>query len=206
MESYWEHRFETEGKIWGEDPSQSVYKAISLFRQYNFKNILVLGAGYGRNTKELSNFFDVDGIEISSTAIKHAKEFDTRTNFIHSSIFDIELEKKYDAIFCYNLLHLFKQQERLLIIDKCKKLLKKNGLGFFTVFSDKDSNKKGTEIEPFTYEYKQGKIAHFFTDDDLREHFKDFTILETSHFKEQLAYTHQSNAWIQLRSIIITKK
>ncbi len=31
--------------------------------------------------------FDVDGIEISSTAIKLAKEFNTKSNFIHSSIF-----------------------------------------------------------------------------------------------------------------------
>lgn len=155
--------------------------------------------------KNLSKSFDVDGIEISSTAVKQAKEFDTKTNFIHSSIFDLELIKRYDAIFCYNLLHLFKQQERLLIIEKCKKLLKNNGVGFFTVFSDKDSNKKGTEIEPFTYEYKKGKIAHFFTEDDLKEHFKDFTILETDHFKEQLSYTHQDSTWIHLRYIIVLK-
>ncbi|WP_339167500.1 class I SAM-dependent methyltransferase [Paenibacillus sp. FSL R5-0341] len=207
MGSYWEDRFEMEGRIWGELPSEMAFKAISLYKQFNIKKVLVLGAGYGRNTKELSNFFDVDGIEISSTAIKLAREFDTKSNFIHASIFDIELEERYDAIFCYNLLHLFKQNERDLIINKCIELLNENGVSFFSVFSDEDSNNgKGNQIEPCTYEYKKGKYAHFFTEDDLMEHFKHFTILETGHLKEQLFYTHQSSTWISLRYISTLKK
>ncbi|MFE6074433.1 class I SAM-dependent methyltransferase [Paenibacillus sp. NPDC057886] len=207
MGSYWEHRFEMEGKIWGEDPSEMVFKAISLYKQFNVKKVLVLGAGYGRNSKELSKVFDVDGIEFSSTAIELAKEFDPKSNFIHSSIFDMELEKKYDAIFCYNLLHLFKRQERHLIINKCSELLNENGLGFFSVFSDEDSNnEKGNQIEPYTYEYKKGKFAHFFTEDDLKKHFEYFTILEIGHFKEKLFYTHQNSSWINLRHISVLKK
>jgi len=207
MESYWEDRFELEGQIWGEVPSEMVFKAIAIFKQFDIRKVIVLGAGYGRNSKELSKIFEVDGIEISSAALELAKEFDTKSNFIHSSIFDIDLEKKYDAIFCYNLLHLFKHQERQLLINKCIELLNKNGLGFFSVFSDDDSNnEKGNQIEPYTYEYKEGKYAHFFTENDLKKHFEYFTIMETGHFKEQLFYTHQNSSWINLRYISVLKK
>ncbi|MFF2017690.1 class I SAM-dependent methyltransferase [Paenibacillus sp. NPDC058177] len=204
MQAYWEKRFESEENIWGDKPSNSVYKAISLFNQNHLNRILVSGAGYGRNTKELSKHFHVDGIEISSHAIRLAQEFDSTTTFIHDSVLDLKLDEQYEGIYCYNLLHLFMQEERHLIVDNCKKALKDNGIAFFTVFSDKDhSNKQGLEVEPGTYEYKQDKIAHFFTEQDLREHFVHFQIIDCGEVKEQLSYHNQSHAFIDLRYIVV---
>lgn len=37
MGSYWEDRFEMEGRIWGELPSEMAFKAISLYKQFNIK-------------------------------------------------------------------------------------------------------------------------------------------------------------------------
>ncbi|WP_427052144.1 class I SAM-dependent methyltransferase [Paenibacillus sp. TC-CSREp1] len=171
------------------------------------KQVLVLGAGYGRNTKELAKYFKVDGIEVSASAVKLAREWDTRSNMIQASVLDVELPKKYDAVFCYNLLHLFKQEERNVIINKCSMLLQERGVGFFTVFSDEDSScGKGALLEPNTYEYKTGKFAHFFSEMDLKDHFRNFTILETGSFREQLHYAHQQRSWIHLRYVSFLKK
>ncbi|WP_342553133.1 class I SAM-dependent methyltransferase [Paenibacillus sp. FSL R7-0652] len=206
MGSYWEDRFQTEGKVWGETPSVITTKAISSFRQRGVKQVLVLGAGYGRNTKELAKYFKVDGIEVSGAAVKLAREWDTHSNVIHASVLDVKLPQKYDAVFCYNLLHLFKRQERNVIIGKCSEFLRKGGSGFFTLFSDEDSNcGKGSLLEPNTYEYKQGKFAHFFNELDLSHHFANYTILDTGSFREQLHYAHEQSTWIDLRYVSFLK-
>nr|WP_310649007.1 class I SAM-dependent methyltransferase [Paenibacillus polymyxa] len=112
MRDYWNKRFAEEGMIWGCEPSQTVTQAIDLFKKNNAHHILVPGAGYGRNTKMFSSCFQVDGIEISSSAIDLAKEWDLKTNFIRESVLEFRTSKRYDGIYCYDLLHLFLLEDR----------------------------------------------------------------------------------------------
>ena len=92
----------------------------------------------------------------------------------------------YDAIYCYNTLHLFLREERIKILKKCYNQLNANGFVFFVVFSDKEkSYGKGKEIEDNTYESKPGRPTHYFTDEDIIEHFKDFLIIETGIMVDQ---------------------
>jgi len=97
--------------------------------------------------------------------------------------FDDEL---YDAIYCYNTLHLFLRDERIIFLKKCYNQLKANGFVFFTVFSEKEESfGKGKEIEQNSYESKPGRPTHYFTDDDIIEHFKDYLLIETGILEEQ---------------------
>ena len=74
MGSYWEGRFSGEGRIWGDEPSNTAVQALVLFRREQAKNVLVLGSGYGRNTRLFSGAgLQVDGIEISPTAVEAAR-------------------------------------------------------------------------------------------------------------------------------------
>ena len=43
-------------------------------------------------------------------------------------------DELYDAIYCYNTLHLFLREERIKILKKCYNQLKANGFLFFVVF------------------------------------------------------------------------
>src|SRR5690348_15389583 len=99
MGDYWNKRFTEEGMIWGCEPSQTVTQAIDLFKKNNVHDILVPGAGYGRNTKAFSSYFQVDGIEISSSAINLAKEWDLKTNFIQESVLEFSTSQRYDGIY-----------------------------------------------------------------------------------------------------------
>jgi len=54
FKEYWDKRFRSEGKIWGDQPSQSALIALKYFETRNIKSILVPGSGYGRNTKLFS--------------------------------------------------------------------------------------------------------------------------------------------------------
>ncbi len=189
MKNYWDERFELEGKIWGESPSRSAMNALKLFQQESIKRILIPGSGYGRNSKLFSdNGFYVVGIEISSIAYEIAKEFDSKTRFINGSILDKVLEENsFNAVFCFNTLHLFMRKERLKFIKICKDVLKENGLIYFTVFSENDeSYGKGKIVEEInTFESKPGRPVHYFTEKDLVEHFLDFNIIDTGIIKEE---------------------
>ena len=179
---YWEKRFLDGGKIWGERPSNTAIYALELFEKYDLKIILVPGAGYGRNTKLFTDAnLKVVGIEVSESAIKIAKKFNPETQFFQGSVLDLPFnDEEYDGIYSCNVLHLFLKEDRTSILKKCYNQLRVNGFVFFVVFSDKErSFGKGKRIEENTFESKPWRPVHYFTELDLREHFKEFSVIET---------------------------
>lgn len=213
MKEYWESRYISEGKIWGEIPSKTAEYAVILFQKFNIKKILVPGSGYGRNTNLFSkNGFDVVGIEISDTAINIAKVHDPLTKFLNISIFDNNIfdkllkEVPFDAIYCYNTLHLFPKKERQKLLRICYDQLKENGFIFFVVMSECDfSYGKGRETEKNTYESKAGRPVHYFSEKDLVKHFKGFSIIEIGVFEEKESHGEQGPHIHHLRYIFAEK-
>ncbi|MFW9865180.1 MAG: class I SAM-dependent methyltransferase [Candidatus Thorarchaeota archaeon] len=186
--TYWNNRYSKGGKIWGETPSLSALYALKSFKKYNIEKILIPGSGYGRHTKFFSeNNYSCVGIEISEIAIKIAKCFDPLSNFIKVSVLEMEIgEEIYDAIYCFNTLHLFLLNEREIFQKKCYDLLKEGGLSFFTVFSEQEpSYGKGKRVELNTFESKPGRPTHYFTEDDLIKHFRNYKVLKTGIIEEQ---------------------
>jgi SAM-dependent methyltransferase len=194
--------------IWGKNPSNTVYHAIDIFRKDNVKHVLVPGSGYGRNTKALSSFFSVDGIEISQRAIDLAKVWDPKSTFIQGSVLDEApiQNKKYDAIFCFDVLHLFLEKDRAKLIQNCYNHLSSSGIMYFSCFSNEDQhNGIGRRIEEGTYEYVAGKYAHFFTEADILSHFSQFKVIELGTTKEILSYNDQQSKEYILRYIVVQK-
>jgi 2-polyprenyl-3-methyl-5-hydroxy-6-metoxy-1,4-benzoquinol methylase len=188
MENYWDSRYKKEGKIWGERPSQTAVHAAKFFRRHRDKKLLVPGSGYGRNTRFFSAAgFNVTGVEISEEAVKMAREFDPGTQVYNISALDMSLLKEtYDAVYCFNVLHLFREADRKDFIRQCAEKLNKNSLMFFTVFSENEASYgKGAEVEKNTYESKPGRPVHYFSEDDLRDHFKGMEIIETGIMEDE---------------------
>jgi SAM-dependent methyltransferase len=182
MNQYWDQRYIAEGRIWGEKPSSTAEYALKLFQAQAVKKVLVAGSGYGRNTKLFSDAgLDVTGAEISFEACRLAMTYDPKTRVFNKSVLDMSfLPGKYDALYAFNVLHLFRQAERKTFIRECGKRTKQNRPMFFTVFSEKEeSYGKGAEVEKNTFESKPGRPVHYFSEADLREHFKNHDILET---------------------------
>ena len=181
QKTYWDDRFSKGGKIWGNLPSKSALHCLDLFKKQKIKNVFVPGSGYGRHTKLFStNKYQVVGIEISETAFELSKQFDPKTKFINSSVLEVdEWTENIDAIFCFNVLHLFTINDRINFLKICYNQLSPGGVCFFTVFSDKETSfGNGKEIEKYTFESKPGRPTHYFTEADLIDHFKDFHLLE----------------------------
>jgi SAM-dependent methyltransferase len=185
---YWDKRFLDEGKIWGNKPSKSAYLAVKLFKKYNIKTILIPGSGYGRNSKLFSNSeFEVTGIEISKIAIEIGRNFDANTRVFEGSILNMPFSNEiYDAIYCFNVLHLLLSEDRFNFLRKCFNQLKTDGYVFFTVFSENEQSfGKGREVEFNTFESKLRRPTHYFTRNDLKEHFTDYITIEDGIIKEE---------------------
>ena len=94
--------------------------------------------------------------------------------------------KNYDAIYCFNVLHLFLKEDRLKFLNKCLELLSNEGYVYFTVFSEKErSFGKGKQIENNTYESKPGRLVHYFTQNDLMNQFSEYLVIKEGIFKEK---------------------
>lgn len=132
QETFWNKRFQNEDNIWGDYPSATAMYALEVFHQHRVRDILVPGSGYGRNTKLFSgNGFRVSGIDISAVACELAKKFDPLTEFHNGSVLDMSfLADTYDAIYCFNTLHLFYERERAIFIGETAGRLKEGGLAF----------------------------------------------------------------------------
>jgi len=86
----------------------------------------------------------------------------------------------YDAVYAFNILHLFRERERMKIVKRWAEQLKEKGVVFAVVFSEQeDSYGRGKEVEKNTFESKPGRPVHYFTEEDLFKHFTDFNIIET---------------------------
>ncbi|MFX0021296.1 MAG: class I SAM-dependent methyltransferase [Candidatus Hermodarchaeota archaeon] len=184
---YWNKRYSDGGKIWGTEPSKTAKYALNLFKNYNIRNVLIPGSGYGRHTKYFSeNNYNATGIEISETAVNIAKEFDGKSKYILGSVLDMPFNDiKFDAIFCYNVLHLLLKNQRTLFIEKCYKLLDDKGFAFFAVFSDEEASfGRGIKIEENTFESKPYRPTHYYTEQDLLEEFNIFSAIETGIIEE----------------------
>lgn len=204
---YWEQRFRDEGMIWGETPSKTAYYALGVFRRREIRSILVPGSGYGRHTKLFSSSgYEVTGVEISETACNLAKQFDPVSRFYRGSVLDMLFDTStYDAIYCFNVLHLFLEDERKILLENCAEKLKKDGLMFFTVFSDQESNfGQGKEVEKNTFETRPGRPAHYYTEEDLLEQFKDFSIREKGILTDPEDHGGKPHTHV-LRYVLVTK-
>jgi 2-polyprenyl-3-methyl-5-hydroxy-6-metoxy-1,4-benzoquinol methylase len=205
--NYWNTQFSQYNHIWGETHSKSAEIALSLFRQHGVNQILVPGSGYGRNSKLFSTSgFDVTGIEISDEACALAQEYDPATKLYNGSFLDDDLvQSQYQGIYCFNVLQLFLKADRIRFVQRSAQRLSPEGLMFFTGISDQDASfGQGEEVEENTFAVKPDKILHYFTLDDLKNHFKGFKILEVGELEDQVSHTLYGLKCYQVRYILVS--
>lgn len=206
--AFWNNRFQKEGNVWGAAPSNTARSAVELFRREGVNRVLVPGSGYGRNTKAFTDAgFTVTGIELSATACESAGKFNPESKVFCRSVLDMSFDDTiYDAIYCFNTLHLFYEKERKLLIKQCDAKLRKGGLMYFVVFSEKESSYgKKQKVEENTFESRPGRPTHYFTDEDIKAHFSAFEVLETGIVEDEESHGEEGPHTHTLRYIVVRK-
>jgi SAM-dependent methyltransferase len=187
MNNFWEERFREEGRIWGDTPSRTAEYAIDLFKKAVVHEVLVPGSGYGRNAAAFARAgFEVTGIEISETAVTLANHSFPGVRYHRGSVLDMPFDDSmYDGIYCFNVLHLFRKNERRAFLQRCREQLRNDGVMFFVVFSDQESSYgTGRQVEENTFGSKPGREVHYYSAEDLASEFRDLEILETGMMED----------------------
>lgn len=182
MATFWDDRFLHEGRIWGDTPSVTAACASEHFKRDRVRSVLVPGCGYGRNAVFFfRNGFSVTGIEMSGEALRLAEQNNPGITYYQGSVLDMPFDDlRYDAVYCYNVLHLLRKREREIFVEKCRGQLREGGFMFAAVFSERESSYgKGRMVEEHTFESKPGRFVHYYTEEDLVAQFPGFTVLET---------------------------
>lgn len=201
MNEFWETNFKQKSEMWGLLPVESAIETALEFSERNYKSILIPGYGYGRNAKAFTNLgLSVTGIEISETAIQlAAKNFGSTDKIYHGSVSDMPFdENTYDGIYCYALLHLLSESERLKFLEDCFNQLQKNGTMTFITLSKSDNRfGKGAEIIKDTFEMPYGVNLYFYDDKSIKKDFKRFGKIETREIIEK-SENHAINSFIHI--------
>lgn len=133
----------------------------------NIKKILDLGCGKGL----MSKFFEKEGIKIVGIDIKRVADESENFQFIEGDIRTENFGLQNDLIISSLILHFFKKEEALQIIQKMKESTSQNGYNFLVCMS---------------YEDKNAKIEKFYPDiEKLKEIYSDWILIkETKGFTE----------------------
>lgn len=187
MTEFWEASFIEKQMMWGLEPSDSAIMAKDFFLENKLKDVLIPGFGYGRNAKLFSdNGMCVTGIEISKTAIDLARKNGVTATIYHGSVTNMPFDnKRYDAIFCYALIHLLNRRERKKLIQDCYNQLKPNGYMIFTAVTKKaPMYGKGRELSKDRFEIMEGVKMFFYDSNSVRREFEQHGLIEFSEIDE----------------------
>ncbi len=192
MGEFWEENFVEKQEMWGLEPAKSALLTNGFFMEKNRKNILIPGIGYGRNAQVFAaNGMTVTGIELSKTAVGLArKHFGSEMVIYHGSVTDMPFDTNcYDGIFCYALIHLLDDDERMHLIRSCYNQLSGDGYMVFTVISKKaHTYGQGKQIGKDRFEMFGGVRMFFYDLDSIQAEFGEFGLFEITEVDENYPF------------------
>jgi 2-polyprenyl-3-methyl-5-hydroxy-6-metoxy-1,4-benzoquinol methylase len=152
-------------------------------------NVIDLGCGAGNYAIYLAGVgFNVTGIDISSAAVKYAKENaekkQVRCSFIVADVLDDltkVVKKTFDFAYDWEVLHHIYPENRRNYVENVYKLLNPGGKYFSVCFNEKDLQFGGSGKYRKT---QLGTVLYFSSEDELRNLFRSrFNIIEFKTMK-----------------------
>ena len=191
------------GKKWNKE-------TLALPRILKNKTVLEIGVGNGKTLQAIIRQKPkrVVALDISREAIDICKKsFPNSINFIEGDITTIKFKEKFDIVVCYYALNNLLEKARKKAISNVYNLTKEGGKILFEDFSVGDfrqEKEKAKIIEPNTLEKKNGIICHFFTKEELKDLFRQFTKVKLE-LKESHPIKNKPNLKRRIISGIIEK-
>lgn len=181
--NYWDERYRTGGFEWGDKRTLVAELALDIMEQRRFMKVLDVGCGYGRDCIYLARRgFDVVGIDVSTEALKLAREWaeseGLNIGFISMDIIKNGFKDRcFEAVIMFNTFHFMLEKVRERTVSEIYRILRDGGVLVQAMFSRKEKGfGQGPEVEENTFECKPGRPVHFFSEEEIRNAFAGFTI------------------------------
>jgi len=204
---YWDERYKKAGFEWGRQQTLVAEITRNIMEQREFKRVLDGGCGYGRDCIYLAKKgFDAVGIDVSAEALRLAREWANNeglaVGFRHMDITDTNFEDfSFDTVIMFNTFHFMLEKPRKKAIGEIYRILKNGGILAQAMFSRKEKGfGEGLEVEKNTFEFKPGRPVHFFSEEEIRRAFGQFTIIQLDevaiHEVHQDGNEHFHKEWL----------
>jgi ubiquinone/menaquinone biosynthesis C-methylase UbiE len=176
MTEIWDKVYSKVSAFFGEEPSSFSQICYIDFKKHHVKKLLELGCGQGRDTLFFaSHDLDIYAIDSSKVAIESLKQKIRKEKIsIKLRQFDAKQgipfgNKYFDAVYSHMFYNMrFTDVELRFLFRESSRVLKNNGLLFFSVRSDKDVlYNKGQKIDNNIYEINGFQIR-FFTKEQIK--------------------------------------
>jgi ubiquinone/menaquinone biosynthesis C-methylase UbiE len=166
------------------DISGYIKDAIEFFKQNNVKHVLDLGCGTGRHTKYLlKKGFNVRGCDVSEKALEIMEDKFPEVEVKNCDMTALAYnDNSFDAVFCHHVIQHGKMEDIKKVASEISRVTKKKGILFLVALSiNHPKLLTGEKIEDGTYintDSEDGNLPHhFFTEEELKNLFSDFEIL-----------------------------
>ena len=186
--THWQKIFKREGRVFHK-PHKDISQFIEILRQIGAENVLDLGCGTGRHTIALARSgFRVYGIDISEEGIRQTKEWLRQEN-LEAALEVRDIYKRlpykenfFDGVISTAVLHHARISKIKKLIIELERVMKPNGVLMIEVPKEKHAHEIHKEIEPGTFVPlvgpEKGLPHHVFTEEELKEFFHNFEILD----------------------------
>ena len=191
---HWEKNFSNRPDMFGTDASVAAVYTLDQFKKNNFKNIVELGSGQGRDSIFFAkNGLNIQSLDYSQSGIKRIQEKSSQLglgNLLDAKIFDVRdrlpfEDNSIDGCYSHMLYCMalsFEEIENLN--NEVHRVLKQDGLNVFTVRNIEDGDyQNGIHRGEDLYE-SNGFIVHFFSKDKIKKLLRGFELLDMSTFEE----------------------
>jgi SAM-dependent methyltransferase len=204
----WENTYQTEGQVWGDQPSELARFALEFFSQHppaGTPGILDLGCGYGRDAAYLCRHLTcrLTGIDSSPQAIALAQALPAAglTGKMEFLCADFAAARgRYRVVFVSNFYQILPPVERARLRETIQRCLAPGGVLFLGTMAVGDPQHFGHGMPVAGEEdsFMEGKYLHFCTEAELR---RDFAFLRVERLEER-SYdeprgegTHHHRSW-----------
>lgn len=179
QEAFWDSKYSEAPNFFGFLESAFSHWALSFLNHQSAKDVLELGAGYGRDSTYLSDIgMRVTAVEISSVGYNEARKLCSRRKYIElhreNAIRFLTSckEERFDAVYSNLFLNMhFTIDEHTAIFGEIVRVLKPGGLHLFSVRSRSDPwYGRGLRVAADTFDHTpSGTTMVYFSEERIRE-------------------------------------
>jgi 2-polyprenyl-3-methyl-5-hydroxy-6-metoxy-1,4-benzoquinol methylase len=188
---YWERRYLTDGRLWGDGPSALARLAVARLRPYvtHELSILDVGCAYGRDARYLASELGcrVLGLDPSPAAIaaaRKARSVGLKVEYVTGDLASLKSDAEhagpYDVVFICNVYHLLGPIGRREFAAAVAAVVRPSGLLFLSTLSPRDAQHYavGEPVSGEERSWVDQVYLHFSTADDLARDFAAFEVLD----------------------------
>jgi cyclopropane fatty-acyl-phospholipid synthase-like methyltransferase len=210
--AYWDARYASDGKLWGDAPSELARLAVARlsFAAGRGFDLLDVGCGYGRDSLYLAGELGcrVVGLDPSPVAVAAARrgrrgDLDVEFEVADPGAFAGRAgqDGAFDVVLTSNVYHLLTVVARKEFAAAVVALTRPGGLAFLSTLSPRDPQHyaKGDPVPGEERSWIQHCYLHFCTEEELRADFAPLEVLdlEERSYEERHAddRVHHHTSW-----------